>query len=223
MGEYTDMVRPPGLFSALQSFALAQDEDVMCDLQAQISTLILGLAPYLPDLPAVLVELLAFNDRERVAEADPETRADWLANWVDRMTELTAWRRDVAMDYGVETRGWRGVLVESADTARREAVRELESALPRRRDADLVELTPELAKEILGRGRSPRRTARTGGEYDHRRAALYAHLMRKGRWGISRDAIELDEEGRTIDGIVRLFAVADSGVAIQVFIDRAGS
>lgn len=71
----------------------------------------------------------------------------------------------------------------------------------------VVELTPELAKEMLARNKKNRKVRKN-------RANVYAEEMRQGRWNFNGDAIRIDSEGNFLDGQHRCLSVVATGVTV---------
>jgi ParB-like chromosome segregation protein Spo0J len=74
-----------------------------------------------------------------------------------------------------------------------------------------VQLTPELAEKWLGQNIGNRNLRR-------QKVQQYARDMREGNWHTSGQAIQLDWNGRLIDGQHRLEAVIESGVTVEALI-----
>ena len=76
---------------------------------------------------------------------------------------------------------------------------------------EVITVTPEFAKELLGHKHDNQRHVR------HRHVEALADAMSKGRWRYTMDPIRLNDELQVIDGQHRLLAVVKSGKA-QKFI-----
>lgn len=77
--------------------------------------------------------------------------------------------------------------------------------------ARVVDLTPELASELLDRNTKNRRVS-------NRNYATIARAMRNGEWELNGEAIKIDTEGRVLDGQHRLHAVVEAGTTIRTFL-----
>lgn len=84
----------------------------------------------------------------------------------------------------------------------------------RQNDWEVLEITPELAKQWLERNIENNRGIRP------QVVDAYARDMAAGRWHITGDPIRFDEDGNLIDGQHRLHAVIKSGVPITSCVVR---
>lgn len=82
---------------------------------------------------------------------------------------------------------------------------------PKRPRIELVNVTPDLARYWLSQNRSNR---------SMRRAVwrAYARDMVAGDWKLTAETIKLSPSGTLLDGQHRLTAIAESGVAVQMFV-----
>jgi hypothetical protein len=76
---------------------------------------------------------------------------------------------------------------------------------------EVIDITPELAKEMLGRNVSNRRL--TEGV-----VKAYARDMQAGRWTLNGEAIQFSEDGTLLNGQHRLSAIALSGVTVKMLV-----
>jgi len=77
--------------------------------------------------------------------------------------------------------------------------------------AEVIEITPELAKDLLKRNVNNR-------SLSQKKLKIYVEDMKNGKWVLNGETIQFNKKGELINGQHRLTAVILSGVTIQVLI-----
>ena len=81
----------------------------------------------------------------------------------------------------------------------------------------IVDMTPEIAKDILLKHNNKNRTVKS------RRVKDYAEQMKRGEWKLNGESIIFDETGELRDGQHRLMAVVESGCTVPMTVVKGVS
>lgn len=87
------------------------------------------------------------------------------------------------------------------------------ASIQREPATEVVEITPELAEEWLGKN-VQNRNVRRG------KVALYARKMRDGVWSVTNQGIGFDTGGTLVDGQHRLHAVIEAGIPVRMNVTK---
>lgn len=76
---------------------------------------------------------------------------------------------------------------------------------------DIVTITPDIARELLGQNTKNRKISRAN-------LARVTAALENGEWTLNGEAIKIARDGRVLDGQHRLYACAETGVPFQTLI-----